>query len=148
MPANTDVASGRYACAKLSDDSTLYEITGWTMQDSEDDVNYVSCETDGARKRVDGNTDTQGTLSGVFNTENPITDQIDKGDLVVLHLFARKPTASYTGLYHKVPAKILSVDETADVEGAAPHRWTANWVLHTTTADPALLKNQTVPALT
>ena len=148
MPADTVVASGKYACAKLKDGSTLYEITGWTMTTSEDDINYVSCETDGARRRVDGNTDASGTLSGVFNTANPITATISEGDEAVLNLYVRKPTIGVSGLYHQVPVKILSIEETADIEGPSVHRWTANWVLHTTDADPAILRNQTAVALT
>lgn len=147
MPAIDNVASGRWACAKTKAGATLYEITGWTMSVTTDDINYVSCETDGLRRRVDGNVDATGTLSGVFRIDQPISDLIPENTLVVLHLFVRKPTAGLTGLYHEVPAKILSIEETADIEGPAVHRWTANWVLHTTDADPVILRNQVAAAL-
>lgn len=149
MPASDSVVSGRYACAKLDDGTSLYEITGWTMSESEDDVNYVSCETDGLRRRVDGNTDASGTLSGVYNSDTgkSIHSTLSKGDAAVLHLFIRKPTALVAGVYHEVPVKILSVEETADVEGPSVHRWTANWVLSTTTANPTILRDQVAAAL-
>ena len=117
------------------------------MSESEDDINYVSCETDGLRRRVDGNTDASGTLSGVYNGDNSIHSTLSKGDFAVLHLFIKKPTAFVDGIYHEVPVKILSVEETADVEGPSVHRWTANWVLSTTTANPTILRDQVAPAL-
>lgn len=151
MPANDNVASGRWACARIKpesgDDIILYEITGWTMSVTADDINYVSCETDGLRRRVDGNVDATGTLSGVFRIDQPITNVITENTIAVLKLFVRKPTVGVAGLYHEVPVKILSIEETADIEGPAVHRWTANWVLHTTEDDPALLRNQAATAL-
>lgn len=147
MPASDTVSSGRYSCAKLADGTHIYGTTGWTASFSEDDVNFVSCDTDGKRKRVDGNKDASGTISGVYRNDEPYSDVLEEGDLAVLHLFIRKPMVGVTGIYHEVPVKILSTDETADIEGPSVHRWTANWVLHTTDANPNYLKNQTAAAL-
>jgi len=148
MPASDNVISGRYALARLDDGTDLTDFVAWSMQGGQDDVNYVSASTDGTRRRVDGNVDYSGTLTVVYDETDPIHDILPEGALIVLHLFLRAPMVGVAGVYHEVPAKILSYDENQNRESPEAHRVTINWVMHTTTANPQLLRNQTAPALT
>lgn len=150
MAADDPVVSGRYACARKYDGSAeteLYEITGWTMSETSEDVTYASCETDGQRKRVDGAYDITGTLTGVVNTLHPLRSDVSVGDNLVLHLFIRKPSVGVTGIYHKIPVKVLGIDGGANVEEAGPQRWTLNWGYNVTDTDPVALFDQTAAAL-
>jgi hypothetical protein len=147
MAASDNVVSGVYALAELEDGTDLTDFVAWTMTGGEDDVNYVAASTGRTRRRVDGNIDKSGTLVCIYNVDDPIHDVLPDGALVVLHLFIREPSVGVTGIYHKVPAKILSSDEGANRESPEAYRVTFNWVLNTTTSDPAILMNQVAPAL-
>lgn len=153
MPASDNVAVGRYACASKYDsggtptDVTLHEITAWTMTEANTDAGYISCETGGIRKRVDGDYDITGTLTGVVNIANPIRDVVKVGDEFVLHLFTRKPAVGLTGQFHKIPVRVISIDSGANLEEAGPQRWTMNWGMSVTSAVPLPLFDQEAAAL-
>ena len=153
MPASDSVAVGRYACASKYDadgtptDVKLHEITGWTMDEANTDATYISCETGGIKKRVDGDYDVTGTLSGVVNIDNPIRDAVKVGDEFVLHLFTRRPAVGVTGQFHKVPVRVISISTGANLEESGPQRWTLNWGLSVTDDVPLPLFDQEAAAL-
>lgn len=155
MPQSDNVVAGRYACASKWDyeaqtpaEVKLYEITGWSFTEANSDAGYVSCETGGIRKRVDGDYDITGSLTGVVRVDHPIRDAVKVGDEFLLRCFVRRPAVGVTGLYHQIPVRVLSIDDAANLEEAGPQRWTLNWGLSVNATYANALFDQESAALT
>lgn len=150
MAVSDPVISGKYGCAeKKGDDGNikLYEVTAWNYNEQSTDVTYASCETNGQRKRVDGDYDITGTIDLVWNSEHDFRDEIAVDDHIVLILFKRKPTEGLSSIYDEIPAKILGISGGVTIEGGGPQRWQVSWGLDTDDANPAPLFSQSGPAL-
>lgn len=112
--------SGQYAKVMLGG-STLVECTGWDFDRQVAEHVYASCSTSGYKKRIAGTKDGGGEVRGVLDPTDPIENYIEEGDLVTLLLYF---TATQ---YHSVPAMIIKLSESADVEEGEIIRWTATF---------------------
>lgn len=154
MAAADDVVSGKYACAKkgdlegvVADSESILEITAWQYSEASEDVTYASCETDGQRKRVDGNYDITGTLTVAYNASEPFRTQVPVDSNLVLYLFKRKPMIGVAGIYDRIPAKILGISGGANINQAGVQEWTVSWGYNVTADDPIAEFDQAAPAL-
>lgn len=153
--ANTSpVVSGKYGCAKQgadggveADSTALFEIIAWQYQEASQDVNYRSCQTDGNTRRIDGSYDITGSLTVVYNAENPIRDQLKPDDETILYLFKRKAMIGVTGIYDRIPAKILTMSNSVNIDQAGPIQIEITWGMHTTDEDPEATFDNVVAAL-
>jgi len=150
MPIGDAVTSGRYGCCEIEAENgtdKIYEVTAWNYSEQSADQSYASCETDGQRKRVDGDYDITGQVDVVYNSENSFREVIAVNQHVVLYLFKRKPSIGLTGIADIIPAKVLGISGGVTIEGGGPQRWQITWGLDTDEDDPAPLFDQTVAAL-
>lgn len=154
MAADDAVVSGKYGCAKVGDGgdtegnaNDLYEVTAWNYSETAQDQTYASCQTDGQVSRIDGSTDITGSISLVLNADNAFRSQVAVNDTIVLYLYKRKPMTGVTGLFDRIPAKILSISGGVDIEAGGAERFEITWGQHLTAADPASQFDQTAAAL-
>lgn len=146
MAQQDEPVSGKWACARLADGTTIYEITAWNYSRQANSPTYSSCETDGEINRVEGAGDITGSLELVFRGDESFKSILPVGSLVVLHLFSRKPVAGYDGLYDEIPVIIEGHSGGATVSGG-PQTWSVSWAAKYTTANPAALYDQVAAAL-
>lgn len=154
MAADDSVVSGKYGCAKIGDGGDtegnavdIFEVTAWNYSEQAQDQTYASCQTDGQTSRIDGSTDMTGSISIVANVDNNFRDQVAVNDTAILYLYKRKPMVGVTGVYDRIPAKILGISGGADIEAGGAQRWEITWGQNVTQADPAALFDQTAAAL-
>lgn len=95
--------------------NSFTDITGWTLSRKSDNKSYVSSSTDGNTKRVAGNKDWSGTISGKFDGSTPV----EEGESVALTLTVASGVA-YTGT-----ALIDSVDTETNIETGDIVGWSA-----------------------
>lgn len=101
--------------------SNVVECTGFDWERSVADHAYASCATSGFKKRVAGTKDHSGTLNGKFDPANDISDYFDEGDLVTLNLYVS------TTAYYIVPAMIINVSISVDIDEGDIIPWTASF---------------------
>lgn len=105
----------------LSDDTMLADITEWSFQTTSHKVSYASSATGGYRRQLPGSKVAQGHFSFVINTSDPVSDQLNEGDVVELKLHVDNDHL-YT-----VPAIIDSVRLDVDVSEGPPVRGRAEF---------------------
>jgi hypothetical protein len=89
--------------------ATLADITRWRLATTADNVSYASSATDGYRRRIPGAKHGLGSFSFQLNPADPVTDGINEGDEVILHLHIDATR------YYIVPAVIDSVLLAVDI---------------------------------
>ena len=89
--------------------TSLAEITSWRLTTTADNVSYASSDTAGFRKQIAGSKHGLGTFSFELDTDNPLTDEFDEGDLVTLDLHID------SNRYYTVPAVIDSIIFAVDI---------------------------------
>lgn len=138
--------SGKYGCVtKGSTTGVVAETTMWALTEEVEDKSYSSCATGGKKVSISGATTISGSIDGVYDPAAPIRTTLTPGDQVVLYLIVqtKSTTPSRTGIYHFIPARIMSLEQTCDIDGGDPVGWKAAFSLSPTETDPEALFDQT-----
>jgi hypothetical protein len=115
----------------------ISEVKKFTFNPSQETKDYASNKTGGAKKRVSATKDASGTLEGVWDPWDPITDHMEPGTEVVLKL------QHYTGQFWLVPAIIDDMSFDVDIETGDVQAWTANFSLNGPWTKPTALPTTT-----
>ena len=118
--------SGIYAVVKFdtsggSSHANFAECTSWSATFSAAIHQYASCATAGSKKKIAGTKDVSGSVEGILDPSNTITEQVREGDAIDLLLFFSATR------YHLVPAVVESVEQSGDLEEGEVMRWSMSW---------------------
>lgn len=113
-------ASGQYGTVHVGS-SEILEVSEWTFQKKANVHEYATNATAGHKKTVSGTKSGSGSLKGVLDPGDRITDHINEGDTVTLKLY---DTAA---AFYTVPATIENIDTSADIEEGSPVPWSASF---------------------
>lgn len=115
-----DVICGKEGTVKIGS-SDLPEITSWSFKPSVSLQEYASNKTNGFKRKVCGSKTASGSIEGMWDRNEPITDHFKEGDSVtlLLHLDATRLVT--------VPAIIKSMDLEVDIDENAVEAWSAEF---------------------
>ena len=97
------------------------EVKKWSFKPKMTTKDYASNITAGYRKRVSSTKDGTGTLDGVWDPWNPITDVMDIGASVTLKL------QHHTNQFWLIPAIINDMSFDVDMDTGDVEAWTASF---------------------
>lgn len=142
MPTGNGISGLRGDALYHADGTQISEVKKFSWNPKQETKDYASNKTGGAKKRVSSVKDGSGSIDGVWDAWNPITDHMEPGTEVVLRLL------HYTGQYWIVPAIIDDMSFECDIESGDVQSWTANFSLNGPWTKPVVLPATTTPAPT
>lgn len=146
--------SGKFGCAKFgagngaeADAAAIYEVIAWNYNEQQQDVAYRSCQTNGQVRRVDGAYDITGTVTVVYDGDNPFRSVVYPGLNGVLYLYKVTAGTGREGKYDRIPCKILGVSGGVNINEGGLEQFEVSWGYHTTDDDPTAEFDQSLSAL-
>lgn len=101
--------------------SNVMECQRWSWSRSVNSLAYASCSTGGYKKRVAGTKDHNGSIGGLVDDSDDLSDYFDEGDLVTLLLYIN------TTDYYSVPAMIEEITIEANNDDGDLIPWDATF---------------------
>lgn len=99
----------------------IADITRWNFKTTADTTRYASSATNGYKKSVAGSKSGDGSIEFKLDMADPITDDFDEGDEVILLLHLDETR------YYTVPATIKDIDIGVTIDGGEVIAGTANF---------------------
>jgi hypothetical protein len=113
------------------------EVKSWSFNPKQESKSYSSNKTGGGTKRISSTKDASGTIEGVWDAWDPITDHFEPGSEVTLKL------QHYTNQWWIVPVLIDDMSFDVDIETGDVQSWSANFSLNGTWTKPVALATTT-----
>jgi hypothetical protein len=137
MPGGNGISGVRGDAIYNTGGTQISEVKKFSWNPSQETKDYASNKTGGAKKRVSSVRDGSGSLDGVWDPWDPITDHMEPGTEVVLKL------QHYTNQFWLVPAIIDDMSFECDIETGDVQTWTANFSLNGPWTIPVALPSTT-----
>lgn len=142
MPNGNGISGVRGDAIYNTGGTQISEVKKFSWNPSQETKDYASNKTGGAKKRVSSVKDGSGSLDGVWDPWDPITDHMEPGTEVTLKL------QHYTGQFWVVPAIIDDMSFEVDIETGDVQTWTANFSLNGPWTKPTALPSTTTTTTT
>jgi hypothetical protein len=116
----------------LLNTTQVSEVTKWSFNPKIESKAYTSNKTLGTKKRIKSNKDGSGSVEGIWDPWDPITDHLEEGTEVSLKL------QHETGQFWLVPAIIESLTFDVDIDSGDVEKWTADFSTTGVWTNPSL----------
>lgn len=104
----------------LTASGKVLEVCKWSWKPKIEQKEYASNKTGGFKRVILSNKMADGSIDGVWDPWDPITDHMDVGTYVALHL------QTVALQYWNINALVTDMDFTVDIESGDVEKWTAS----------------------